>query len=107
MGTFKGKRIIPKHDGVWNQKKEYEELTIVLDAESGDGYISRKPVPAGTVLTDTDYWSLCSHFNAQMHRLETDVAEDVEGMHTDLANTKSAMSEELSQTHQKMAEELS
>lgn len=35
MGTFKGKRIIPKHDGVWNQKKEYEELTIVLDAESG------------------------------------------------------------------------
>ena len=58
MGTFKGKRIIPKHDGVWNQKKEYEELTIVLDAESGDGYISRKPVPAGTVLTDTDYWSL-------------------------------------------------
>ena len=37
----------------------------------------------------------------QMHRLETDVAEDVEGMHTDLANTKSAMSEELSQTHQK------
>ena len=44
MGTFKGKRIIPKHDGVWNQKKEYEELTIVLDAESGDGYISRKPV---------------------------------------------------------------
>ena len=59
------------------------------------------------MLTDTDYWSLCSHFNAQMHRLETDVAEDVEGMHTDLANTKSAMSEELSQTHQKMAEELS
>ena len=43
MGTFKGKWIIPKHDGVWNQKKEYEELTIVLDAESGDGYISRKP----------------------------------------------------------------
>ena len=80
MGTFKGKRIIPKHDGVWDQKKEYEELTIVLDAESGDGYISRKPVPAGTVLSDTDYWSLCSHFNAQMHRLETDVAEDVEGI---------------------------
>ena len=51
MGTFKGKRIIPKHDGVWDQKKEYEELTIVLDAESGDGYISRKPVPAGTVLS--------------------------------------------------------
>lgn len=103
MGTFKGKRIIPKHDGVWNQKKEYEELTIVLDAESGDGYISRKPVPAGTVLTDTDYWSLCSHFNAQMHRLETDVAEDVEGMHTDLSETKASMSKEISEAESRVS----
>ena len=102
MGTFKGKRIIPKHDGVWDQKKEYEELTIVLDAESGDGYISRKPVPAGTVLTDTDYWSLCSHFNAQMHRLETDVAEDVEGMHTDLSETKASMRKEISEAESRV-----
>ena len=102
MGTFKGKRIIPKHDGVWNQKKEYEELTIVLDAESGDGYISRKPVPAGTVLSDTDYWSLCSHFNAQMHRLETDVAEDVEGMHRNLSETKASMSKEVSEAESRV-----
>lgn len=102
MGTFKGKRIIPKHDGVWNQKKEYEELTIVLDAESGDGYISRKPVPAGTVLSDTDYWSLCSHFNAQMYRLETDVAEDVEGMHKDLSETKASMSKEVSEAESRV-----
>jgi len=96
MGTFKGKRIIPKHDGVWDQKKEYEELTVVLDAESGDGYISRKPVPAGTALTDLNYWSLCSQFNAQMHRLETDVAADVEAMHKDLSETKVSMSKEVS-----------
>ena len=107
MGTFKGKRIIPKHDGVWNQKKEYEELTIVLDAESGDGYISRKPVPAGTVLTDTDYWSLCSHFNAQMHRLETDVAEDVEGMHRNLSETESVMRKELSEAESRVSTKVS
>lgn len=102
MGTFKGKRIIPKHDGVWDQKKEYEELTIVLDAESGDGYISRKPVPAGTALTDPNYWSVCSHFNAQMHRMETDVAADVEGMHKDLSETKAAMSKEVSETESRV-----
>ena len=102
MGTFKGKRIIPKHDGVWNRKKEYEELTIVLDAESGDGYISRKPVPAGTVLSDTDYWSLCSHFNAQMYRLETDVAEDVEEMHRSLSETESAMHKEISEAESRV-----
>ena len=107
MGEFLGKRVIPRHEGDWEKARSYEPLMIVLDPETGDGYISRYDVPAGTLLTNEHYWARCSHFNAQMHRLETDVAEDVEGMHTDLANTKSAMSEELSQTHQKMAEELS
>ena len=107
MGEFLGKRVIPRHEGDWDKARSYEPLMIVLDPETGDGYISRYDVPAGTLLTNERYWARCSHFNAQMHRLETDVAEDVEGMHTDLANTKSAMSEELSQTHQKMAEELS
>ncbi len=107
MGEFLGKRVIPRHEGDWDKARSYETLMIVLDPETGDGYISRYDVPAGTLLTNEHYWARCSHFNAQMHRLETDVAEDVEGMHTDLANTKSAMSEELSQTHQKMAEELS
>ena len=37
MGTFKGKRIIPKHDGVWNRKKEYEELkSLLTDSEYTD-----------------------------------------------------------------------
>ena len=107
MGEFLGKRVIPRHEGDWDKARSYEPLMIVLDPETGDGYISRYDVPSGTLLTNEHYWARCSHFNAQMHRLETDVAEDVEGMHTDLANTKSAMSEELSQTHQKMAEELS
>ena len=107
MGEFLGKRVVPRHEGDWDKARSYEPLMIVLDPETGDGYISRYDVPAGTMLTNEHYWAKCSHFNAQMHRLETDVAEDVEGMHSDLASTKAAMSEELSQTHQKMAEELS
>ena len=107
MGEFLGKRVVPRHEGDWDKARSYEPLMIVLDPETGDGYISRYDVPVGTLLTNEHYWAKCSHFNAQMHRLETDVAEDVEGMHSDLASTKSAMSEELSQTHEKMAEELS
>jgi len=107
MGEFLGKRVVPRHEGDWDKARSYEPLMIVLDPETGDGYISRYEVPAGTLLTNEHYWAKCSHFNAQMHRLETDVAEDVEGMHSDLAGTKAAMSEELSQTHQKMTEELS
>ena len=107
MGEFLGKRVIPRHEGDWDKARSYEPLMIVLDPETGDGYISRYDVPAGTLLTNEHYWAKCSHFNAQMHRLETDVAEDVEEMHSDLASTKAAMSNELKQTHEKMAEELS
>lgn len=107
MGEFLGKRVVPRHEGEWDKTKSYEPLIIVLDPETGDGYISRYDVPAGTLLTNEHYWAKCSHFHAQMHRLETDVAEDVEGMHRDLADTKTAMSNELKQTHEKMAEELS
>ena len=77
MGEFLGKRVIPRHEGDWDKARSYEPLMIVLDPETGDGYISRYYVPAGTLLTNEHYWARCSHFNAQMHRLETDVAEDV------------------------------
>lgn len=41
MGEFVGKRVVPDHVGVWDQKKTYEPLMIVLDGETGDSYISR------------------------------------------------------------------
>lgn len=47
MGEFVGKRVVPDHVGVWDQKKTYEPLMIVLDGETGDSYISRKAVPIG------------------------------------------------------------
>ena len=35
MGEFVGKRVVPDHVGVWDQKKTYEPLMIVLDGETG------------------------------------------------------------------------
>ena len=107
MGEFLGKRVIPRHEGDWDKARSYEPLMIVLDPETGDGYISRYDVPAGTLLTNEHYWARCSHFNAQMHRLETDVAEDVEGMHTDLSETKASMSKELSEAESRVSTKVS
>lgn len=42
-----------------------------------------------------------------MHRLETDVAEDVEGMHTDLSETKASMSKELSEAESRVSTKVS
>ena len=70
MAKYVGKRIVPKHCGAWNRSKAYEMLCIVYDQASGDSYISRKEVPAGTLLTNPDYWALCSDFSEQMYMLD-------------------------------------
>ena len=107
MGEFVGKRVVPDHVGVWDQKKTYEPLMIVLDGETGDSYISRKAVPIGISLSDESYWSLCAHYSAQMRKLEQDVDVDVQQMHSDMTATKNAMSKELTDTHTAMSQELS
>ena len=66
MSKFIGRRIVPKHDGVWDIGKEYEELSIVLDKASGESYISRKPVPVGTAISDETYWMQYSLYSAQI-----------------------------------------
>ena len=106
MGEFVGKRVVPDHVGVWDQKKTYEPLMIVLDGETGDSYISRKAVPVGVSLADESYWSLCAHYSAQMRKLEQDVDEDVQQMHSDVTAVKNAMSQEFQETHTAISNEL-
>ena len=103
MGEFVGKRVVPDHVGVWDQKKTYEPLMIVLDSETGDSYISRKAVPTGISLSDESYWSLCAHYSAQMRKLEQDVDVDVQKMHSDVTAVKNAMSQEFQETIQRSA----
>ena len=106
MGEFVGKRVVPDHVGVWDQKKTYEPLMIVLDGETGDSYISRKAVPIGISLSDESYWSLCAHYSAQMRKLEQDVDVDVQQMHSDVTAVKNAMSQEFQETHTAISKEL-
>lgn len=70
MAEYIGGRIVPDHGGVWDKSKKYEELTIVLNAATGDSYISRCPVPAGTEIYEEHYWSLYSQYSEQITRAE-------------------------------------
>lgn len=51
--------------GNWERNKEYENLSVVL-ASNGDSYISKKNVPKGIELSNTEYWAISSRFNAQL-----------------------------------------
>lgn len=51
-----GKVSITVEEGYWDITKDYDKLTVVEKEGTFGTFISRKPVPAGTVLTDRTYW---------------------------------------------------
>ncbi|MFD1402864.1 SGNH/GDSL hydrolase family protein [Robinsoniella peoriensis] len=79
MAKFKGNRCIPTPEGKWDKAKEYLGLSVVLDEKTGDSYTSKKVVPAGTELTNKDYWALSGQYNAQMAliKLQLDAMQNI------------------------------
>lgn len=65
MPKYIGNRCIPMPMGNWDKTKEYENLSVVL-ASNGDSYTSKKNVPKGIELSNTEYWAVSSRFNAQL-----------------------------------------
>lgn len=52
---YVGARYVPRFTGLYDVTQIYDALDVV-DNGSGTSYIARKTVPAGTPLTNTDYW---------------------------------------------------
>lgn len=53
---YVGNRYVVKFIGAWDDQTDYEPLSAVTD--NGNGYVSKRPVPAGTPVTDETYWAL-------------------------------------------------
>ena len=51
-----GKVAVTVDDGYWDINKDYDKLVIVEVKNQYKTYISRKPVPAGTSLSNRKYW---------------------------------------------------
>lgn len=59
----------------WAISKNYEPSTIVID-ENGNGYISRKPVPAGIPLSNDEYWTQIFAFGDVVDTIKSNIAVD-------------------------------
>lgn len=70
---YRGSRYVPLFDGEWDITKEYEPLTVVMN--EGNSYTSRRAVPAGIELTDTDFWLETGNYNAQIEAYRREVLE--------------------------------
>lgn len=69
--VYIGSRYVPIFDGDWDNTKVYEALTIVN--YNGSSYTSKKPVPAGTLPTNTNYWALTGNYNGQISNLQQQI----------------------------------
>lgn len=106
MSKFIGRRIVPTHGGVWEQNKEYEELTIVLNEDSGNSYISRIPVPAGTAITDEKYWMLYSIYSAQIAEAVKEMEETEKQLTEHVEETAKQLTQHVDETEKSVNEHL-
>lgn len=67
-----GARYVPKFATPieWNSALSYEALTIVTHL--GNSFTSKKPVPAGIDITNTEYWVNTGNYNAQVEQYRQD-----------------------------------
>ena len=106
MARYVGKRIVPKHCGYWDNTKEYEMESVVYHQASGNSYISRKVVPAGTDISQTEYWALCSDFNEQMALLDQRIVDSEAAIKADNDATEAAIKQDNKVTRDHVDESL-
>lgn len=72
MATMKyiGARYMPKFMGTYDATTAYEALSVV-DNGAGTTYVANKPVPVGTPLTDSDYWTVYGASSGAILDLQT------------------------------------
>lgn len=103
---YVGARYIPRIMGEYNNETAYEALDIVTSG--GVGYISRQPVPAGTAVTNKEYWAMWGSGNALIDSLTQRVAtneNDITALETGLQQTNQNLqttNQNLQTTNQKL-----
>ena len=71
--VYIGNRYVPvfANPVEWDNVREYEPLTIVT--YEGTAYTSKKTVPVGTALSNTEYWVVTGNYNAQVEQYRQEV----------------------------------
>ena len=66
----------------WRITGQYEQSTVVIDAETGVAYISVRPVPAGIAITNTEYWTPVFDLQQILGNIEQDLADEATARQT-------------------------
>lgn len=85
MTKYIGARYMPKFMGVYVPTTEYEALSVV-DNGMGTSYVSNKPVPPGTDLTNTEYWTVYGSSSGAIINLQQQI-DDINDDIADIENS--------------------
>lgn len=55
------------YEGIWSITNQYQKWSVVLDQQTGYLMISKRIVPSGIAITNTDYWILVSPFRIDIN----------------------------------------
>lgn len=91
-----GARYTPKFMGTYDNTQAYEALSVV-DNGLGTSYINGKPAPAGTPLTDTDYWHIYGASSGAIINLQNQIGDLTDLDTTDKDNLVDAINETVSE----------
>lgn len=71
---YVGSRYVPifADPAEWSSTKAYEPLTIVL--HQGNSFTSKRFVPVGVDITNTDFWAETGNYNAQVEQYRREVS---------------------------------
>ena len=82
---YVGARYVPKFadPAEWDNIRQYEALTIVTHL--GNSFTSKKPVPAGVDISNTEYWVNTGNYNEQVANYKKEV-DNVSSTVQDISN---------------------
>lgn len=88
--TYIGNRYVPvfANPVEWDNLRQYEPLTIVT--YHGTSYTSKRWVPVGTDLSNTDYWVVTGNYNAQVEEYRQLTAGVASNLGNEIANRLSS-----------------
>ena len=66
-------------EGAWSADRDYEQFSVVTDS-NGNSYTSKQFVPAGTPLSNTDYWALTADYSSQVEQYRAEVNQAILGI---------------------------
>lgn len=109
--VYKGHRYVPKIMGEWNQEETYEGLSIVT--YQGTSYTSKKHVPIGIDILNTEFWVVTGNYNAQIEVYRKDVrdlekatSDRMDGIDMDLENVNTSLNEKIDSTKTNLQNEI-